>query len=127
MGKHYDCLLIKTLVIGASTNKERYSYKAIQKLRKLNLDVCALGLNQGEIMDVKIETNPIEYKNIHTISIYLKAKNQFQYLNYLIKLNPQRVIFNPGSENDILMSKLKESQISCENSCTLVLLSTNQY
>ena len=118
---------MKTVVIGASTNKERYSYKAIQKLRKLNLDVCALGLNQGEIMDVKIETNPIEYKNIHTISIYLKAKNQFQYLNYLIKLNPQRVIFNPGSENDILMSKLKESQISCENSCTLVLLSTNQY
>ena len=118
---------MKTLVIGASTNKERYSYKAIKKLRKLNLDVCALGLNQGEIVDVKIQTNLINFKNIHTISIYLKAQNQSHYINYILKLNPKRVIFNPGSENDILMNKLKKNKISCENSCTLVMLSTNQY
>ena len=47
---------MKTLVIGASTNKDRYSYKAILRLRKLNFDVYALGLNEGEIMDVKIRT-----------------------------------------------------------------------
>jgi len=118
---------MKTLIIGASTNKDRYSYKAIQKLRKLNLDVCALGLNEGEIMDVKIHIRPINYKNIHTVSIYLKPQNQSQYINYILKLNPQRVIFNPGSENEVLMNKLEEKKISCENSCTLVLLSTNQY
>ena len=27
---------MKTLIIGASTNQDRYSYKAIQKLRKLS-------------------------------------------------------------------------------------------
>ncbi len=118
---------MRTLVIGASIRKERYSYKAIQKLRKLNLDVCALGLNKGEIMDVKIQTKPINFKKIHTVSIYLKPLNQFQYLNYIIKLSPKRVIFNPGSENQILMNKLEEKKISCENSCSLVLLSTNQY
>ena len=118
---------MKTLIIGASTNKDRYSYKAIQKLKKLNLDVCALGLNEGEILDVKIQTKPINYKNIHTVSIYLKPQNQSQYINYILKLKPQRVIFNPGSENEVLMDKLEEKKISCENSCTLVLLSTNQY
>ncbi len=118
---------MKTLIIGASTNTDRYSYKAIQKLRKQNLDVCALGLNDGEIMDVKIQTKPFNHKNIHTVSIYLKPQNQSQYLNYLLKLMPKRVIFNPGSENEILMNKLEEKKISCENSCTLVLLSTNQY
>ena len=118
---------MKTLIIGASTNKDRYSYKAIQKLRKLNLDVCALGLNEGEIMDVKIQTKHINYKNIHTVSIYLKPQNQSQYINYILKLNPHRIIFNPGSENEVLMDKLKEKKISCENSCTLILLSTNQY
>ena len=118
---------MKTLIIGASTNKDRYSYKAIQKLKKLNLDVYALGLNKGEIMDVKIQTKPINYRNIHTVSIYLKPQNQSQYINYILKLNPQRVIFNPGSENEVLMDKLEEKKISCENSCTLVLLSTNQY
>ena len=118
---------MRTLIIGASTNKDRYSYKAIQRLRKLNFDVCALGLYKGEIMDVKIETKPKNCKKIHTVSIYLKPQNQFQYLNYLIKLTPERVIFNPGSENEVLMNKLKKNKISCENSCTLVLLSTNQY
>ena len=38
-----------TLIIGASPNRYRYSYKAIQKLRKLNFDVYALGLNDGLI------------------------------------------------------------------------------
>ena len=118
---------MRTLIIGASTNKDRYSYKAIQRLRKLNFDVCALGLYKGEIMDVKIRTQPLNFKNIHTVSIYLRYQNQFQYLNYLISLNPKRVIFNPGSENEVLMNKLKEKKIRCENSCTLVLLSTNQY
>ena len=116
-----------TLIIGASPNKQRYSYKAIQKLRKLNFEVYALGLNDGLITDVKIQTKPVKYKNIHTVSIYLKPQNQSQYLDYLLKLMPERVIFNPGSENQILMNKLKEKKISCENSCTLFLLSTNQY
>ena len=118
---------MKTLIIGASKNRDRYSYKAIQKLRKLNFDVFALGLNDGKIMDVKIQTKPINYKKIHTVSIYLRPQNQSQYLNYLLKLMPERVIFNPGSENEILMNKLEEKKISCENSCTLVLLSTDQY
>ena len=116
-----------TLIIGASPNKHRYSYKAIQKLRKLNFDVYALGLNDGLIMDVKIQIKPIKFKKIHTVSMYLRPQNQSQYLNYLLKLMPERVIFNPGSENKILMNKLEEKKISCENSCTLVLLSTNQY
>ena len=118
---------MRTLIIGASTNKDRYSYKVIRKLRKLNFDVYALGLYEGEIMDVKIRTQPLNFKNIHTVSIYLRSQNQFQYLNYLLKLKPKRVIFNPGSENEVLTNKLKEKKISCENSCTLVLLSTNQY
>ena len=116
-----------TLIMGASPNRHRYSYKAIQKLRKLNFDVYALGLNDGLIMDVKIQTKPIKFKKIHTVSIYLRPQNQSQYLKYLLKLMPERVIFNPGSENKILMNKLEEKKISCENSCTLVLLSTNQY
>ena len=81
--------------------------------------------NRGEIACRIIRT--AKQMGIHTVSIYLKPQNQFQYLNYLIKLTPKRVIFNPGSENEVLMNKLKEKKISCENSCTLVLLSTNQY
>ena len=54
---------MKTLVIGASTNKDRYSYKAIQRLRKLNFDVYALGLNEGEII-VEIESFAFTSNNV---------------------------------------------------------------
>jgi len=37
------------------------------------------------------------------------------------------VIFNPGTENPEFYSILKENNIVFEESCTLVLLSTNQY
>ena len=77
---------MRTLIIGASTNEDRYSYKAVQELRKLNFDVCALGSNEGEIMDVKIRTQPLNFKNIHTVSISLRSQNQFHYLNYLLQL-----------------------------------------
>ena len=64
---------------------------------------------------------------MHKLAQAMQCTYQSQYLNYLLKLKPKRVIFNPGSENEILMNKLEEKKISCENSCTLVLLSTNQY
>ena len=84
---------MRTLIIGASTNKDRYSYKAIQRLRKLNFDVCALGLYEGEIMDVRIETKPTNCKKIHTVSIYLKPQNQFQYLNHFTAAPQKNCVF----------------------------------
>ena len=96
---------MRTLIIGASTNEDRYSYKAIQELRKLNFDVCALGLNEGEIMDVKIRIQPLNFKNIHTVSIYLRPQNQFQYLNYLISC----LLYTSPSPRDVEESRMPSS------------------
>ena len=85
-----------TLIIGASPNRYRYSYKAIQKLRKLNFNVYALGLNDGLIMDVKIQTKPINYKKIHTVSMYLRPQNQSQYLNYLFNYSKLIIVDKLG-------------------------------
>jgi len=58
---------MRTLIIGASTNKDRYSYKAIQELRKLNFDVCALGLNEGKIIKFMKADKKNKSKNINLI------------------------------------------------------------
>lgn len=50
-----------------------------------------------------------------------------RYYNYIVLLNPKRVIFNPDTENPELYSILEKNNIAFEESCTLVLLSTNQY
>ena len=76
---------------------------------------------------MEIEISLKLYKNIHTVTLYLNPKHQKAYYDYLIELKPQRVIFNPGTENPIFYKRLKEAGISYEIDCTLVLLSTNQY
>ena len=117
----------KTLVIGASTNESRYSNVAIQMLVKQNKDVVAIGLKKGTVAGIQIESKKVPFKDIDTITLYVSPKNQPSYYDYILSLQPNRVIFNPGTENPELYKILKEAAIKVEIACTLVLLSTNQY
>ena len=117
-----------TLILGASTNVERYSNKAFYKLKAASHTVFALGSRAGVIGDTKIYTeHQSEWKNVDTVTLYLSPVRQETYYDYLIKLKPRRVVFNPGTENKKLESLLREAGIETEQACTLVLLATNQY
>lgn len=117
----------KTLVIGASLNQNRYSYLAINRLVASGIPVKAIGQRVGTISGVVIEVEKVIYSDIHTVTMYVSPVNQPDYYEYIIALKPQRVIFNPGTENPEFFKKLKDANIAFESSCTLVLLSTNQY
>lgn len=116
-----------TLVLGASTNPNRYSNIAIKRLIGKNHPIVALGLKKGKVGEVVIDDEKQEYKNVDTVTLYLSAKNQESYYKYIIGLQPRRVIFNPGAENIEFVKLLQENNIEAEIACTLVLLSTNQY
>jgi len=118
---------MKTLVIGASVNKERYSYKAIHNLVNRSHQVVAIGIKKGMALDVPIETEKIDFHAIDTITLYLNPKAQKEYYDYILSLKPRRVIFNPGTENPEFYKILETNNIKYEVSCTLVLLATNQY
>lgn len=117
----------KTLVIGASTNPERYSFKAITSLVKHGHEVKAYGLRAGEVEGVKIDTELVEYDDIDTVTLYVGAHNQAELYEYIINLEPSRVIFNPGTENQEFEHMLEHNGIDYEEACTLVLLGTGQY
>jgi predicted CoA-binding protein len=117
----------KTLVLGASTNPERYSYRAILSLLSHGHDVRAVGLRPGNVGECKIVNEQIDFDNIDTITVYVSPDNQPVYYNYILKINPKRVILNPGTENPELEKKLTANNIPFEHACTLVLLASNQY
>jgi predicted CoA-binding protein len=117
----------KTLVIGASLKPQRYSNIAIHKLVTYNHEVVAFGLREGEVAGVAIDKNLMPYKDIHTVTLYLNPERQKPFYDYIVSLHPERVIFNPGTENSEFQNVLKQHQIIFEEACTLVLLSTNQY
>lgn len=117
----------KTLVIGASTNPSRYSFRAIQQLIIHGHPVLAIGKKEGEVGGVKISTEKKMFKDIDTVTLYLNKKNQESFYDYILDLNPKRVLFNPGTENEELQKLLTKSNIAFEEACTLVLLGTGQY
>ncbi|WP_438422445.1 CoA-binding protein [Aquimarina macrocephali] len=117
----------KTLVLGASLKTNRYSNFAIHKLVTHGHEVAAVGLKKGEVAGIKIVTAIHNAENIDTITLYLNPLRQQPYYDDIIRLNPRRVIFNPGTENLEFYQKLKAANIEVEVACTLVLLSTNQY
>ncbi len=118
---------MKTLVLGASLKEERYSFQAISMLQEYGHEVEACGLREGNIGEVTISKDLIPYSDIDTVTLYLNPKRQVEFYDYIISLEPRRVIFNPGTENPELYKLLRENNIAFEESCTLVLLRTNQY
>lgn len=117
----------KTLVLGASGNPSRYSYLAIQRLRKYDHPVVAVGRRVGEVADVPISKEQLPEKDIDTVTLYLNPTNQVEYYNYILGLHPKRIIFNPGTENDELIRLARENNIEPVLGCTLVMLGTGQY
>jgi|MGYP001434366162 hypothetical protein len=54
--------------------------------------------------------------------MYIRPSKQEEYYQYILSLNPSRIIFNPGAENQELESIAKEKGIEVVRNCTLILL-----
>jgi predicted CoA-binding protein len=117
----------KTVVIGASNDKERYAYKATISLQMHQHEVIPVGINPGDINGINISTDKTIISNIDTVTMYVNPKHQSYWYDYVMALNPKRVIFNPGAENAEFEKQLKQNNIEVLEACTLVLLATGQY
>lgn len=117
----------RTLIIGASNNPTRYAFKAATMLKARGHEIVNVGIKKGEVAGVEIEPQGEVKEDIHTITLYIGPALQPGYYDYIVKTQPKRVIFNPGTENDELELLLKEQGIEPVEACTLVLLATGQY
>lgn len=117
----------KVIVLGASPNPNRYAYKATEKLLDAGFEVVPIGIREGSIKGVEIITEKVKYGDVDSITLYLSPKHQEEWKQYIIDLNPKRVIFNPGTENAAFAKELEKSGIVWEEACTLVLLSLDRF
>lgn len=120
---------MKTVVLGASTNPSRYSYIASGLLTEYGHEVVPVGLKKGavfgrEILDIRDQPS---ISDVDTVTVYIGPANQAPLFDYIPRLTPKRVIFNPGAENDVLEKLLNDRGIETVNACTLVMLRTGQY
>jgi uncharacterized protein len=117
----------KTLVLGASPTPVRYAYKAVRRLLSYGHEVIAIGKVEGEIESVKITREMIDIPDLDTVTLYLNPQNQEKYLDYIIELEPNRIIFNPGSYNPKLDKLARKAGIEVLEDCTLVMLDNGDY
>lgn len=120
---------LKTVVLGATPNASRYAYRATQALQDNGIEVIPVGIRKGQCAGIDIVNNLYEIEDVHTITLYLNPTVQQDYFNYILTLKPQRVIFNPGTENPALYGLLKRElpNTKIEIACTLVQLSIGNY
>lgn len=116
-----------TLVLGASDKPDRYSYMAVERLKAHGHHVWALGSKKGMVLETPIETDIETVPDLDTITLYLNPTRQEMYYDYILNLAPKRIIFNPGTENDVLAEMAEAKGIQTIEACTLVMLATGQY
>ncbi len=116
-----------TLVIGASSNSDRYANKAIRSLLAHKHQVVAISKESGQESGIEFLKPLSPLSNIDTVTLYVNPVLQQNYYNYIIDLKPRRVIFNPGTENDEFEQMLMNNGIEPVIACTLVLLSIGDY
>jgi predicted CoA-binding protein len=110
------------LLLGASLDPARYSNMCLRDLAVQNIPVFAVGLKEGSVAGIQIVKEvPLGYK-IHTVTLYLGARNQEPYFEYILNLKPVRVIFNPGTENPAFEKKLEEAGIEVLAACSIMML-----
>jgi len=117
-----------TLILGASPKPERFAYKAIISLLKRKIPVIAVGRKEADVGTVKIlKGMPENLGSIHTVTIYLSAKNQKEYYDYILSLHPKRIIFNPGTINPELAEMAKKAKIEVVDDCMLFMLNSGYF
>jgi len=119
----------KTVIIGATTNPARYAYLAADMLTEYQHEVVPLGIRKGvvfgkEILDIRQEPR---ITDVDTVTLYIGPQRQPEWYDYVLGLQPKRIIFNPGTENDEFARLAEEKGIETLEACTLVMLRSNQY
>ncbi len=119
----------KTVIIGATTNTSRYAYKAAERLTGANVEFVPVGIKKGIVFGESIL--PIQEKpaieNVHTVTMYIGPQNQPEWYDYILSLQPTRILFNPGTENEDFQQMAIQKNIEVVEGCTLVMLGVGTY
>lgn len=119
---------MKVAVIGASNKPDRYSYKAVMLLRDKGHEVFPVHPILKDVEGIKVFNSFRSIPEaIDVVTLYVGPSNQDELGDEILQKKPNRVIFNPGTENAQLIAQLREAGIEVLEACTLVMLTTGQF
>lgn len=114
-------------ILGASDDKDRYSFLALELLKNSGYHPIPIHPRIVSINGIKVYPSLNQAPRAHTLTLYVNPEIQNKMLEEILSYAPLRVIFNPGTENQMLREKLQQLGIETIEACTLVMLKTNQF
>lgn len=119
----------KTVIIGATPNPSRYAYIASHMLKEYNHEILPVGIKTGEVAGEEIHDmrQKPQFNEVDTVTLYIGTQNQPEWYDYILGLNPNRIIFNPGTENTEFVKMARDKGIDTIYGCTLVMLRAGTY
>ena len=119
---------MKVVVLGYTDDPSKYSNIAFLLLLSKKFEV--VGVNprtKGPLICSTLEEAEVMLQRVDVITVYVNSGISTKLKEDIISLEPRKVIFNPGAENDTLALELQDKGIKTENACSLVLLKTGQF
>jgi predicted CoA-binding protein len=115
-------------IIGASEKKNRYAYMAMVSLLEHGHDVRLVNPFKTTIEGYRCykAVSDINEK-INTVTLYVNPERFRDHIDDVVQAMPDRVIMNPGTEDNEMETILKDAGIEVYRACTLVLLSTGHF
>ena len=115
-------------VLGASPKPDRYSNQALRLLAKLDYRPLPVNPAFPEIEGMTCFPNLAAIEEaVHTVTLYLRESRSTPMIDDILAAKPQRIIMNPGAENDELAAAASSAGIEVVEACTLVMLRTGLF
>lgn len=115
-------------VLGASPNPDRYSNQAVRLLGRFDYRPLPVNPAFEEIEGLACFPNLAAIgEPVHTITLYLRPSRSTPLIGEILAANPQRIIINPGAENEELSAAASGAGIEVVEGCTLVMLRTGLF
>ena len=116
------------VVLGATHKPARYANQAIRLLRKHDYRITPVHPKLQESEGIKVVNDMDEITDsVDTLTLYVGPARLEPMIDKLMKLNPKRVLFNPGTESASYQQRLDEAGIPWIEGCTLVMLKTGTF
>ena len=115
-------------VLGASPKPDRYSNQAMHLLEQYQYRTFPVNPAFQEIEGRICFRSLAEITEpLHTVTLYLGEARSTPLIDQILAAKPERIILNPGAENDELTEAASSAGIEVVEGCTLVMLRTGLF
>ena len=115
-------------ILGASPDPARFSHMAQRALLQHGHTPVPVNPRYDRIDGIRClpDLDSID-RPVDTLTVYVRPGILQPMIDDIIRLEPARVILNPGTESDKAAARLESAGIRVQQACTLVLLDTGRF